>query len=424
VQPTVEYVSIPMSHLRLQPLDVQQPGLGCGSPQAAAAPEPHVSNGGPGATNEAAAERQASNSTSECVSSVPVQQQSMLAYAGQAPPVISVDCDAAREHAMLSPLTPQAQQYQYQQKPLQRPKQLDPKQGQGAGPALQPNGQAAGTGGVFALGVDWQPAADASSGSSCAVAGLPTSVLQQVPSPCHHLKPLQQQQPCDPDLLMLRQRAGLLSQAYLHCDGPVSGVSCACAGVAAPPVALCGPYACFDGSVNLMGPSTGGCLAQGLAGASSSMVTVGGAGQESLEGAGFASQYAHQQLQDGFTCQSYERQQLEQHTRMGAGAAAAANLCNWNGSSSLSSSMPAGPLSQLAATRGGHAGSLPNLGWDPTDYASRAQTAAVAAAASAAFGAPGMTDTGVAGDVLSSTCWEGGAGALTAGGFLASKSIW
>jgi hypothetical protein len=397
-----------MSHLRLQPLDVQQPVWGCDSPQGP--PQvTKVSTGGLSATNEHATEQQAGDSDSGCVSSVPVQQQSVLTYAGQAPAVLSGDCDDVKEYALLSPLTPQAQQYQHQQKAQQRLRQPGAEQEQGSQAMLQPSAQTGGTGGVFGLGLDWQPAADSSSGSSCAVACLPSSALQHGPSHCQQLNPLQQQQPCDLDLLMLRQRAGLLSQAYLHCDGSVGGVSCACAGIAAAPAALCVPYPCSDSPVSLLGPSTG---------------AIGAAVQEGFDGSGLATQYGHQQLQDDFACQEYQRQQHEQHMRVVAGAAEAVNYSSWDGCSSLSSSMPPGPLPQLAATGGGQAGSLPHLGWELTDYASRAQTAAVAAAASAAFGGPGMTDTGVAGDVLSSTCWEGGAGALTASGFLASNSIW
>jgi hypothetical protein len=220
------------------------------------------------------------------------------------------------------------------------------------------------------------------------------------------------QEPCDLDLLLLRQRAGLVSQVCLHCDGagqlPASSSMCACAGVP-PAAALQIPY--MGGGSGLMGFSAGypAMSAAGVGSCDSYRLPAG----FSTSGADFGGQHGLQGRHGHnaeLLCQEYQRQAQECNMQMVAAAAASVYISSDGG----------GVHSFSGGQFYGQAqGSLmPGSCWDATQCA--ANCAAVAAAASSAFGAPSLP--GVASE---GRAWDSAASSFTSSGFMAqAKSIW
>jgi hypothetical protein len=296
---------------------------------------------------------------------------------------VVVTDDAAAEHALLSPLTPQAQQYQQHQ------------QGGMMGATSQ-----AGPPAGYMDGADCSSAFMPGMGMDSRCCGSAPDSFGQLPF---------SQEPCDLDLLLLRQRAGLVSQVCLHCDGagqlPASSSMCACAGVP-PAAALQIPY--MGGGSELMGFSAGypAVSAAGVGACDSYSLPAG----FSASGADFGR---HHRLQGQhghnaeLLCQEYQRQAQECNMQMVAAAAASVYISSDGGGvhSSFSGSQCYGQAQESL---------MPGRCWDTTQYA--ANCAAVAAAASSAFGAPSLP--GVA---LEGRAWDSAASS----GFMAqAKSIW
>lgn len=327
----------------------------------------------------------------------------------------TVEGTLTADPAVLSPVTPQLQQQQQQQ---QFRGESDQQQGSGApsGPGSYAAGweQAADAGSAFKYGFTW----DSRGLSGAADTGLQAPYelpVDSIPDQHKQLQELQreqlQPQPCgDLELLLLRQRAGMVSQACLLCDLP-GGLTCGCVGAGLLPDAAPGHFYAYAGgncamnhaaaggsSISSSGPaagfSAGGmlpgghhCSMQAAAG-----ITPFGPGLMApgmLDDTGLAAQAAYQQQQ--LRLQDQQRHQQEQYMQ----AAVYRSADHVSLSSSLPYGLPGRPGSlhmPMDCSSDLQLGSLPSplptlmsSSWGVAQQAT-AHTAAVAAAVSSAFG--------------------------------------
>lgn len=356
----------------------------------------HTAAAGPDSINGAtSAQGQAS-----CVPAT-ATASATLAHAGN-----TLEARLTAEPAVLSPATPQLQQQQPRGESDQQQASV-----MSGGPGSYATGweQAADAGSAFKYGFSW----DSRGLTGAADTGLQASYelpVDSIPDQHDQLQQLQQQaqlQPCgDLELLLLRQRAGMVSEACLHCDLP-GGLTCGCVGAGLLPDAAPAQYPAYTGNCAMSHAAAGGtsssCTAAGfsaggmLPGGHCSMqaaagITPFGPGLMApgmVDDTGLAAQVAYQQQQ--LSWQDQQRHQQEQHMQ----AAVYRDPDHFSLSSSLPYGVPGRPGKlhmPMDCSSDLQLGSLPSplptlmsSSWDVAQQAT-AHTAAVAAAVSSAFG--------------------------------------